>query len=204
MIHLYFVSWWSWCTTFFSLDDQWGPLSSIRSICSRDRSLPQTTNHPYCAYPFRRGIASWCTAYSNYGHRRPSKDLPIVAWTDISVGMLSLSCNFSESYFSHSIRVIAIFGSGCTCVCFFCFCGGMINSVVSFSDLLFVLTVCRSVMCCKRFPGTHLLITGNHYATTHIQIANKVNELKNCAVWRNFPYSCTVSILRTCSWHSVI
>ena len=142
MIHLYFVSWWSWCTTFFSLDDQWGPLSSIRSICSRDRSLPQTTNHPYCAYPFRRGIASWCTAYSNYGHIRTIKDLPIVAWTGISVGMLSLSWNFSEIYFSHSFRVIAIFGFGCTCFCFFFFVvERSIPSSVFLISVLFLLVV---------------------------------------------------------------
>ena len=191
-------SWRSWHTAFFLLADRWGPLSSMISICSRDQSLPQSTRNPSCAYPCRRGIASWCTAYGNYGHIRISKYLPIVSLTGISVGMLSLFWKISERYFSYSSRVIAIFGSISTCVCFCCFCGVVLDSVVSSSDLRFFPTGCRFLMCWKRVTGTHPLITGNHYATTHIKTTNKVTELEKCVVRRHAPYRRVVSILRTC------
>ena len=89
------VSWRSWRTAFFLLAYRWGPLSSINAIFSRDQSSPQSTGHSSCTYPCRRFIASWCTVYGNCGHIRPSKYLPIVASTDIYVGILSLFCNFS-------------------------------------------------------------------------------------------------------------
>ena len=149
------VSWRSWRTVFFLLDDQWGPLLSMSSICSRDQYLPQSTGHPSCAYPYRRGIASWCTAYGSYGHIRPRKDLPIVTLTGIYVGMLSLFCNFSERYFPYYSWIIAIFGSWYTCVCFCCFCGRVLDSVISSSYFCFVPNVCKSVMFWKQFPGNH-------------------------------------------------
>ena len=167
MIHLSSVSWRSWCMAFFLLAERWGPLSIIISICSRDHSSLQSTVHPSCVYPCRRGIVSWFNEYGNFDHIRPSKDLPIFALTGISVGMFSLFCNFSERYFSYYSRFIAIFGSGATCVYFCCFCGGVLYSVVSSYDLRFPPTGCRSMMCRKRVPGTHPLIPGNHYVLVY-------------------------------------
>ena len=168
----------SWRTDFFLLDDQWGFISSMSSICSCYQSLPQSTGHTSCAYPCRRRIASWSTEYGNCGHIRPIKDLPIVALTVISVGILSLFSNFAKGCFSYWSWVIAIFGFGSTCVCFCFFCGVMLASVFSSSDLCFVPTGRRYVMCQKQVPGTHPLIPGNHYATTHIKTAKKSKRIR--------------------------
>ena len=121
----------------FPLADWWGSLSSMSSICSRDQYLTQSTGHSYCAYLCRRGIASWCTAYGNYGHIRPSKDLPIVALTVILIGILSLFCNFAERYFSYSSWAIKIF---CYSSTFVCFCFFLVDcSIPSSVNLVYVL-----------------------------------------------------------------
>ena len=59
----------------------------------------------------------------------------------------------------------------CACLCYFC-CG-VIDSVTSSSGFIFVPTGHRSMMCSKQVPGTHPLISGNHYVTTHIKTAKK-------------------------------
>ena len=115
----------------------------------------------------------------NCGHIRPSKDLPIVALTGISVGIFSLLCNFSEQvFFLFLLSHLNLWF--CIHLCMFLlFFGGLLDSIVSSSYLSFVPTGCRYMMCRKRVPGNHPLIPGNHYATTHIQTSKKLNELES-------------------------